>query len=113
VNDAQVIAQIKAPSGRTTEVPLEWTVSRDGEYSGSFVPDEPGIYEGKATAARNQQQLSTSVMHACASAVDAEYFDANMRASLLNRIAEETGGHFFTPSDVRALPEAISYSGRG
>jgi len=94
-------------------VPLEWTVSRDGEYRGSFVPDEAGVYEVKATAARNQQDLGTSVMHARASAGDAEYFDAAMRSSLLNRIAEETGGHFFTPADAAALPEAISYSGRG
>jgi len=36
-----------------------------------------------------------------------------MRSSLLNRIAEETGGRFFTPSTAGALPEAINYSGRG
>ena len=34
-------------------------------------------------------------------------------APLLKRIAEETGGRFFTPSNAAALPEAISYSGRG
>jgi len=62
---------------------------------------------------RNQQNLGTSVLHARASAGDAEYFDAAMRSSLLTRIAEETGGHFFTPGDAAALPEAISYSGRG
>ena len=47
------------------------------------------------------------------SAGDGEYFDAAMRAPLLNRIAEETGGRFFTPATAAALPEAISYSGRG
>ena len=52
-------------------------------------------------------------MHVRASAGDAEYFDAPMRASLLKRIAEDTGGRFYTPSNVAALPEAISYSGRG
>jgi hypothetical protein len=52
-------------------------------------------------------------MHTRASAGDAEYFDAAMRSSLLKRIAEETGGHFFTPADASKLPEAISYSGRG
>ena len=36
-----------------------------------------------------------------------------MRAPLLKRIAEETGGRFFTPADAASLPEAISYSGRG
>ena len=52
-------------------------------------------------------------MHARASAGDSEYFDAAMRSSLLKRIAEETGGRFFTPADAASLPEAISYSGRG
>ena len=48
-----------------------------------------------------------------ASAGDAEYFDAAMRAPLLKRIAEDTGGRFFTPANAASLPEAISYSGRG
>ena len=68
----------------------------------------------KATAARNGRPTSaSSVMHARASAGDSEYFDAAMRSSLLNRIAEETGGRFFTPANAASLPEAISYSGRG
>jgi hypothetical protein len=113
VNDAQVVAHVKSPSGKTTDVPLEWTVSTDGEYKGSFVADEPGIYEVKTTALKNQTELGTDLMHARASAGDSEYFDAAMRSSLLNRIAEETGGRFFTPATVSALPEAISYSGRG
>jgi hypothetical protein len=113
VNDAHVIAQVTAPSGKTSEVPLEWTVSRDGEYRGSFVPDETGMYQVKATADRNGQSLGTHVMHARAAAGDSEYFDAEMRSSLLARVAEDTGGHFFTPATASALPEAISYSGRG
>jgi uncharacterized membrane protein len=113
VNDAHVVAQIQSPSGKTTEVPLEWTVSKDGEYKGAFVADEPGVYQVKATAERNGASLGSSVMHTRASAGDSEYFDAAMRSSLLNRVAEETGGRFFTPSTASALPEAISYSGRG
>jgi hypothetical protein len=52
-------------------------------------------------------------MHVRVSAGDAEYFDAGMRAPLLKRIAEDTGGRFFTPANAASLPEAISYSGRG
>ena len=52
-------------------------------------------------------------MHIRVSAGDGEYFDAAMRAPLLKRIAEETGGRFFTPANAGSLPEAISYSGRG
>jgi hypothetical protein len=113
VNDAQVLAQITAPSGKTAEVPLEWTVEKDGEYRGQFVPDEPGVYEVKTTAMRDGKELGTSLMHTRASAGDAEYFDAAMRSTLLTRVAEDTGGAFFTPANAASLPEAINYSGRG
>src|SRR4029079_1403181 len=113
VNDARVVAEIRTPSGKSTEVPLEWSVSKDGEHTGAFVADEAGVYQVKATAVRNQTDLGTNVLHARASAGDSEYFDAPMRSSLLNRVAEETGGRFFTPATAAGLPEAISYSGRG
>jgi uncharacterized membrane protein len=113
VNDAQVVARVTAPSGKVSDVPLEWTVSRDGEYRAQFVPDEPGTYEVKTTAVRDGKELGTSTMHARASAGDAEYFDAAMRGSLLTRVAEETGGRFFTPETAATLPEAINFSGRG
>ena len=79
---------------------MEWSVSKDGDYRGSFVPDEPGMYEVKATATRAQGDLGTSVLHTRASAGDAEYFDAAMRSSLLERVAEETGGRFFTTANA-------------
>ena len=47
------------------------------------------------------------------SAGDAEYFDAAMRGSLLRRIADDTGGHFFTAATAASLPEAVTYTGRG
>ena len=113
VNDSHVTAVVTTPSGKTLDVPLEWTVEKDGEYTGSFVPDEPGLYAVKTTAAKGPSELGTSVTHVRASAGDSEYFDAAMRAPLLKRIAEDTGGRFFTPANAATLPEAISYSGRG
>src|SRR6185312_14203647 len=70
-------------------------------------------YQVKTTAVRNQTELGSGLLHARATAGDSEYFDAAMRSSLLNRLAEETGGRFFTPATAASLPEAISYSGRG
>lgn len=113
VNDAQVVATVTSPSGKTSEVPLEWTVTKDGEYKGQFVPDEAGTYEVRTAAVRDGKELGATTMHARASAGDAEYFDAAMRSSLLSRVAEDTGGQFFTPSNAASLPEAINYSGRG
>jgi uncharacterized membrane protein len=113
VNDAQTVARITTPSGRVTDVPLEWTVAKDGEYRAPFVPDEPGLYEIRTSAMRGDTSLGTSVRYVRASAGDNEYFDAAMRASLLTRIAEDTGGRFFPATSATSLPEAINYSGRG
>jgi len=113
VNDSRVLARITSPTGKTTEVPVEWTVTRDGDYRASFVPDESGIYDVQVSAERDQKQLGKASMHVRVSAGDAEYFDAAMRAPLMKRIAEDTGGRFFTAASVASLPEAISYSGRG
>ena len=113
VNDAQVEAHITSPSGKGADVPMEWTVERDGEYGAVFNPDESGLYEIKVTATRDGKELAGNVMHLRVSAGDSEFYDAAMRAPLLKRIAEETGGRFFTPANASSLPEAISYSGRG
>ena len=113
VNDAQVLAQVTSPSGKVTQVPMEWTVEHDGEYVAIFTPDEQGLYETKVTAVRDQKDLGAAVLHLRASAGDAEYFDAGMRATLLKRIADETGGRFFEPANAASLPEAVSISGRG
>jgi hypothetical protein len=113
VNDAHVEARITSPTGRTSDVPMEWTVEQDGEYGAVFNPDEPGLYEIRVAATRDEKDLGSNVMHLRVSAGDAEFYDAEMRAPLLRRIAEETGGAFFTPANAASLPEAISYSGRG
>ena len=124
VNDSRVVAHVTSPSGRTTDLPVDWTVSRDGEYRTSFVPDEAGVYDIKVTAerpttsagqaaAQGSKQPGSASMKVRVSAGDGEYFDAAMRAPLLKRVAEETGGRFFTPANAASLPEAISYSGRG
>jgi uncharacterized membrane protein len=113
VNDSRVVAKVTSPSGKASELPVEWTVTKDGDYRTNFVPDEPGIYDIQVVAERDQKTLGKTDMHVRVSAGDAEYFDAAMRAPLLKRVAEETGGRFFTPTNAATLPEAISYSGRG
>ncbi len=113
VNDSRVMARVTSPSGKVSEVPVDWTVTRDGDYRASFTPDEAGIYDIRVAAVRDQKDLGAAQMHVRVSAGDAEYFDAAMRAPLLKRIAEETGGRFFTTANASALPEAVSYTGRG
>jgi hypothetical protein len=113
VNDAKVIAQVTTPGGERIETPLDWTVSRDGEYRASYTPTEPGMYEVNIKAERGASQLGSGVTYVNASSSEREYYDAEMRPALLERIARETGGKYYTASNLRSLPEDIRYSGGG
>jgi uncharacterized membrane protein len=113
VNDAGVNAHITGPNGVVLDVPLQWTGERNGEYRGTFSPSEQGLYEAKVNASRSAGALGTSVGHVRVAPSDSEYFDAAMRAPLLRRISEETGGRFYTPQTVSSLPDDVKYTGRG
>jgi uncharacterized membrane protein len=113
LNDAHVVAHVKAPSGKTVDVPLPWTGERNGQYRASFDTREPGWYEAKVDATRAGQPVGSAVTHVRAVPDDAEYFDAAMHAPLLKRIAHDTGGRFYTPDAVASLPDDLKYSGRG
>lgn len=114
IDDARVQAHVTAPSGRTETVALDWTIERDGEYRGRFTPAENGIYRIVVDGVRASGELTgTGDAHVRVGPSDAEYFDAGMRASLLRRLSEETGGRFFRSSDTALLADAISFSGRG
>jgi hypothetical protein len=113
LNDAQVIAHVSSPSGATVDVPLQWTGERSGQYRATFDTSESGWYQARLEASRGGKAVGTSTTQVRAVPDDAEYFDAAMHAPLLKRIAEETGGRFYTSDKLQSLPEDLKYSGKG
>ncbi|MEX0912172.1 MAG: hypothetical protein WD031_01995, partial [Gemmatimonadota bacterium] len=113
INDAVVSAAIEAPDGSETELPLRWSSSRDGEYLASFLPAAGGIHRILLTAERDGEQVAAGTLALDAAEDDGEFFGAQMRAPLLRRVAEETGGRFYPLSDIGRLAEDVQYSGSG
>jgi uncharacterized membrane protein len=113
VNDASVTASVTGPSGNVIDVPMQWTGERNGEYRGTFAPTEEGIYRTRIEASKPGTKLGTATGHVRAAPSDSEYFDAAMRAPLLRRIAQDTGGRFYTSQTYTSLPEDVKYTGRG
>jgi hypothetical protein len=113
VNDGRVIARVTTPDGAETEVPMSWTVGRDGEYHGTLPAASPGLHTVRVTAERDGRTLSANPVYAYAEPSRNEFFGSQMRAPLLRRIADETGGRFYTAANVAALAEDITYAGRG
>jgi hypothetical protein len=113
VNDAQVVAHVAGPAGPVRDVPLEWAVDRDGEYRASFTPDAPGMYTVRVDATAHDGSVSSDSIFVRVADLNAEYVDAEMRAALLQRLARETGGRFYTPATVGTLAEDVAMSKRG
>jgi len=113
LNDARVVAKVTGPKGAVIEVPMQWTGERNGEYRATFKADDQGLYTAQVEASRAAKALGKGSTHLRAAPSDAEYFDATMHAPRLKRIAEETGGRFYTPETVVGMPEDLRYTGRG
>lgn len=114
VNDAEVRATVTAPDGSIQTVPLEWTVERDGEYAGTFTASSDGDHEIRIEADRGESmELGVDEIFLRAGPSDEEYFDAGLRAPVLQRLAEETGGQYYTPDEVGTLPEDLRVTGAG
>ncbi len=113
INDANVTATIEAPDGSIADVPLRWTNRNDGEYSGAFIPSTTGLHRVRVQAVRGEDLVASASLALDAVEDNGEFFSAQMRAPLLRRIAEETGGRFYALSDIGRLPSEVGYSGSG
>jgi uncharacterized membrane protein len=114
LNDANVTARVTRPDGSHIDVPLEWTGERDGLYRGTFVSTDAGTYEVAVDSSRASAIIGSGVTFLRAGPSDAEYFDPAMHEGPLRRIAEETGGRFYTAeAAAKGLAEDVRYGGRG
>jgi len=114
-NDARLVARIRSPSGNVSEQPLEWIVDRDGEYQASFAPRETGLHT-IVVATQPVHPGETTVQDSTFVSVDttdAEFYGAELGRSLLERVAKESGGRFYTPATMHRLPDDIALSNRG
>ena len=110
VNDAVVTATIQKPNGDVREIPLRWTVDKDGEYTGELQLDERGVHEIRVTARRAEKTLGEDIAHVRVDDLRVEFRGAEMKADLMRRIATETGGRFYTPATANRLAEDLTYS---
>jgi uncharacterized membrane protein len=113
VNDARVVAKVSGPKGVPIDVPMQWTGERNGEYRATFPAPDLGMYVAQVEATRAGKTLGAGTTEVRAVPSDAEYFDATMHAARLKRIADETGGRFYTPETIGGMPEDLRYTGRG
>ena len=103
VNDATVAVTVTSPTGTTQNVPLEWTLREDGTYAARFTPTDTGRYVLDAVATRGRDSVQTATSSLLVDERGADVAQAELRASLLRRIAEETGGRYYPLADAGKL----------
>ena len=113
VNGARVTARVTAPTGEEQELPMEWAVAEDGKYTASFTPEMDGIYEVSVAAGRDTVALGTGVTGVRVAPGTGEFRDPRQRRGLMERIAEETGGRYYTTETADQLPEDLQFTGGG
>ena len=113
LNNSAVTAIVTDPSGELIELPMEWTAEKDGEYRTTFTAADEGFYEIRVEAAVDNDLLGEDTVYLQVAPSDSEFYDSTMGASLLERVAEETGGRFYTPDTVGTLPDDVQYVGGG
>ena len=103
VNDAAVTVTVTSPTGTTQNVLLEWTLRDDGSYTARFTPNDTGRYTMDAVAQRGRDSVQTAVSSFLVDERGADVAQAELRAALLRRIAEETGGRYYPLADAERL----------
>jgi hypothetical protein len=114
-NDASVVAHVTSDggAGAARDIPLDWAIDHDGEYRGTFTPDAPGTYTVRVEAKAPSGAVVGDTAYLRVADLNTEYVNAEMRAPLLRRIADETGGKFYTPATVGTLARDLAMSKHG
>jgi uncharacterized membrane protein len=113
---AHVTAHIAGPGRTDALVDLAPSQDTPGQYQAEWTATAPGDYLAEVTgesADAPPQQLGSEVLTFQREDGVAENFHTGQNRRLLEQLAAETGGRYWSPSDLKNLPRDISYSEAG
>jgi hypothetical protein len=113
VPNAVVEAHITGPDGAAASVELTPQPLEEGGYTAEWNAEKPGSYVAEIVAGREKEELGRDVIEFRREDGVAENFHTAQNRELLEKLAEETGGRYYTTANAARLPEEISYSEAG
>lgn len=113
VANAKVQARFIAPDGSSATMELNPQPLEEGIYSGEWTAEKPGSYVADIIAGREQEEIGHDVLSFRREDGIAENFHTSQNKELLQKLSEQTGGRYYTPSDASKLSNEISYSEAG
>jgi hypothetical protein len=109
---AKVEARIVGPEGTAAVVEMNPVPDEDGVYAGEWAAEKPGSYVAEVVAAQEKEETRDHIAFRREDGV-AENFHTGQNRELLEKLAESTGGRYYTPSEASKLADGISYSEAG
>jgi hypothetical protein len=113
INDAVVDVTIEGDDGSRATQRLTATGRGDGHYRAVVTPPAEGLYRLQMSAVKGKDALGDASLHTRRIDGLLEHFETQQHRALLERLASETGGRYWSPQDLAGLPEAIRYSKAG
>jgi len=113
VANATVEAHIVGPGGTAANISLVPAPLEDGVYAADWSADKPGSYMAEVVARQGTQEAGRDVLVFRREDGVAENFHLAQNRELLEKLAEQTGGHYYPASRASRLSEDISYSEAG
>jgi uncharacterized membrane protein len=113
VPNAVVEAHITGPDGTATSIEMTPLPLEQGVYTAAWNAEMPGSYVAEIVAGRGKDELGRSVVVFRREDGVAESFRTAQNRELLEKLAEQTGGRYYTAANAARLPEEISYSEAG
>jgi uncharacterized membrane protein len=114
--NAQVTAHIVGPQETNAFIDLTPSGSTPGLYETEWTAEKPGTYVAEVTAeptGAQPQELGRDVVTFQREDGVAENFHTEQNRRLLEQLASDTGGRYWTPSELKNLPGDVSYSEAG
>ncbi len=112
--DADVEANVIGPDGSSQLVPLRPEPLTRGVYSAEWNAPKAGSYIAEFTAHSGNKALGKDVLTFRREDGVAENFHREQNRELLQKVAEETGGRYYTPKEAaKRLSKEVAYSEAG
>jgi len=112
-SNARVLAAVISESGREKTVELRPSADEAGVYEGEALAPEPGAYRVEARAYLGDEPLGSEALHFRREDGIAEAFRPQQNRELLERLAEQTGGRYWTLDELPGLPKEVRFSEAG
>ena len=112
-NSATVTATLTPELGDPLSIELHPSPDEEGIYEADLTVASPGSYRVEATAHLGGETLGSDTRHFRREDGVAENFRPEQNRELLEKLAEQTGGRYWTLDELSGLPDEIRFSQAG